>query len=353
MQQKTDEKGDKFVLVDWITFTIGTLCFLDVENNESPYIDDAILDRARELLGIGEGIEFAFKDRGFYGYKKSYSCGGIRICFGGSDTVMVDLTGEGCRLLESVNKDLNWLELIVHVSSFQRHNFSRLDIACDTFGLLDMSQIIRYTLHKRYVSRWKLTPRVVQGREETVDFGSPQSRTMLRIYNKTLERQCKLDEKVDVPANWVRCELQFRNDAVDSFIREWLECIDISQVYFGIMANQLRFVRNRPEHETNLERLVTVAWWRRFLDNSNPIRLAYKGGLEYNLQSLEQYVYIQASSSIKALLVLSDWDVDKLLGMVAHREMNDKQQALIHTVAAANSVTQTAPRAPAASSKNV
>lgn len=348
MQQKIEEKGDKFVLVDWLTFTIGTLCLLDVENNDYPYVDDAILQRVRELLGIGEGVEFMFKDRGFYGYKKGFYCGGIRICFGGSDTVMVDLTGEGCRLLESVNKDLDWLELIARVSSFQRHNFSRLDIACDTFGTLNMAQIIRYTLHNRHISRWKLAPRVVQGREETVDFGSPQSRTMLRIYNKTLERQCKLDAGADVPANWVRCELQFRNDAVDSFIREWLECMDISQVYFGIMANQLRFVKRR---ESNLERSETVAWWRRFLDNSSPIRLAYKGGLAYNLQSLEQYVYIQASSSIKALLVLSDWDVDKLLNMIVHRDMNDKQQALIHTVAAANSLS--APRPPATSSKNV
>ena len=155
---------------------------------------------------------------------------------------------------------------------------------------------------------------------------------MLRIYNKTLERQCKVDESTEVPLGWIRCELQLRNDAVDSFVREWLTCKDISVVYFGILANQLRFVKRRPEGETNLQRLEVVAWWRRFLDNSAPIRLLYKGGLAYNLQSLERYLYGQAGSSLKTWLVLSDWNVDKMLEMVARRKPNDRQKALIHTM---------------------
>ena len=41
-----------------------------------------------------------------------------------------------------------------------------------------------------------------------------------------------------------------------------------------------------------------------FLDNAQPIRLAYIGGLSYNLESLNQYVFGQAGSSIKAWMML-------------------------------------------------
>jgi len=340
MNENLGVKTDRFILVDWLTFTVGTLCFLDdADGDGAVFIGDSILRRAKQFLGIEDDVEFIYQETRLYGYRYMYKCGGIKICFGGSDAIMFDFSGEGCRLLETLNSEFDWLELILRISTYRRHNFSRLDIACDTFGMLKMPLLARYALHGRYVSRWKSAPRVVQGREETIDFGSPQSRNMLRIYNKTLERQCKLkaedlEKGIEIPSDWVRCELQLRNEAVDSFIREWVAKQDISTVYFGIMSNQLRFVKERPKQETNLSRLEVVAWWRRFLDNSKPIKLAYKGGLAYNLESLEKYVYGQASSSIKTWLIANDWDVDKMISMVSERELNDKQQALLHTVSA-------------------
>lgn len=332
---------DKKILVDWLTFTVGIHCFLDIDQDGSlleslKFSDSYIQLRACELLHIDDShnaIQFIAK-HGLYGYTQGLFCGGIRICWGGCDTIMFDLSGEGCRLLETMAPTMDWFNLIQRISKFQRHNFSRLDIACDTFNELKMGNMIRYALQGQYISRWKSVPRVVQGREETIDFGSPQSRTMLRIYNKTLERQCKVDKDIIVPPGWVRCELQFRNDAVDSFIREWLSCKDISAVYMGLMANQLRFVKKRLVHQEQCE---TVSWWRRFLDNAVPIKLAYKGGLAYNLQSLERYLYGQAGSSIKSWLVLSDWDVDKMVELVSYKKINDRQSALIHTMSAVKS----------------
>ncbi len=327
-------KNDRKILIDWLTFTVGVDALLDMDKayHEREFFESVrysganILEKACGILGLRLADVNFLERRGWYGYEMGYVCGGIRICYGGCDTVMVDLSGEGCRLVESLAVNHDWLRVIQRVQSFSRRNFSRLDIACDTFGTLKMSQIFKYVEEFRYISRWKMLPRIVKGREETVDFGSPKSRTMLRIYNKSLERRCKVDDSVEVPEDWVRCELQLRNDAVDSFLREWVACQDVSKVYFGIMANQLRFVKSR---EKNLARSVTVAWWRRFLDNSAPIRLLYNGGLAYNLQSLEKYLYGQAGSSMKAWLVLSDWDVDTMLDMVARRKVNDRQQALI------------------------
>lgn len=332
---------DKKILVDWLTFTVGMDCFLELDEDgctaleAMKFSERSIESHIRQLLGITDSKIKFLPRHGKYGYEKCLFCVGISVCWGGycNDTFMFDFSGKGCRLLETLAPSLEWLTFIQTVSAYQRHNFSRLDIACDTFGDLKISNIIRYALHGRYISRWKSLPRVVQGREETVDFGSPQSLTMLRIYNKTLERECKVDDGIEVPAGWVRCELQFRNDAVDSFLREWLALGDISAVYLGIMANQLRFVKKRLVHQEQCE---TVAWWRDFLDNSKPIKLAYKGGLAYNLQSLERYLFGQAASSIKTWLMLSDWDVNKMLEMVAFRKTNDRQGALVHTMSAVN-----------------
>ncbi|EOS55292.1 hypothetical protein C814_03238 [Anaerotruncus sp. G3(2012)] len=302
---------------------------------EAPYFADGMILRGlMKLLGLPGNLEFSQRN-GRYGYLQEYYLGGIRFAWGNCDTIMIDLSGEGCRLLETLNPRLDWLGLIRSVEGIRTHNFSRLDIACDTFGELKIGNLIRYTLHGRYISRWKSAPRVVQGREETIDFGSPQSRTMLRIYNKTLERKTRLKEEVEIPEGWIRCEFQFRNDAADSFIREWNQSQDISAVYLGLMANQLRFVKKR---ESKLDRSETVAWWRRFLDNSEPIRLAYKGGLSYNLDSLQRYLYGQAGSSMKTWLMLSDWDSEKMVSMVKDKKMNDRQQALIRKMQAVRDV---------------
>lgn len=273
---------NKKILIDWLTCTIGVHCFmrdfvapdryrdvpfglrdtLETAIDAVLFNDESLLLQVIRFLGLPEDTKFE-PGRAHYGYAKWFVYGGIRLAWGNCDTIMIDMTGEGCRLFETLVPELDWLELAKRIMGMQTHNFSRLDVACDTQGAggLKMKNILRYALEHRYISRWKSTPRIVQGREETVDFGCPSSRTMLRIYNKTLERQCNVDEDIEVPENWVRCELQMRNDAVDSFLREWLKHDDISVCYFGIMANQLQFVK---KVESNYSRNVTVKWWRDF-----------------------------------------------------------------------------------------
>lgn len=71
-----------------------------------------------------------------------------------------------------------------------------------------------------------------------------------------------------------------------------------------------------------------------FLDNAQPIRLAYIGGLSYNLESLNQYVFGQAGSSIKAWMMLHDRNIDFFLDSVFSKSLNDRQNALIQKMSA-------------------
>lgn len=313
---------DKKILIDWYSSTRNLEGFV----GESDLSEQSVLSSLDRFLGAELPWQ-PFSPRN--GYQMAYSCSRhITVMWQRKEgDLFLDFTGEGCRLIESLNPNHDWFKFLVRCSQQRCYHCSRLDVACDTFGDLTMKSVIRFSLAQRYISRWRLLPRVVQGREETVDFGSPQSRTMLRIYNKTLERRCKVDANIDVPEKWVRVELQMRNEACDSFLREWMSCGDLGRVYFGIVGNQLRFVNAVSEGHS--ERSKTVQWWARFLEHNGSLSLAYAGGLEYNLDSLRRYTLGQAGSSIHTYLMATDWDIDQLIEQVKHRGINARQRALL------------------------
>lgn len=312
----------KKILIDWYSSTRNLERFIDGESLG----ESAVLAALDLFLGAPMPWEPVHPRNG---YQIAYTCNRrITAMWQRKEgDLFLDFTGEGCRLIETLNPAHDWFTFISRASQQSGYHCSRLDVACDTFGDLSMKAIIQHSLSGKYVSRWRLPPRIVQGREETVDFGSPQSRTMLRIYNKTLERQCRADKDIEIPENWVRVELQLRNDACESFHREWFACGDLGYVYFGILRNQLRFVKSYIKD--NQARCVTVQWWDRFLEHDNALALAYAGGLEYNLDSLRRYTVGQAGSSIHTYLVATDWDVDQLVDLVKHRNINARQKALL------------------------
>ena len=54
-----------------------------------------------------------------------------------------------------------------------------------------------------------------------------------------------------------------------------------------------------------------TTWWAKFLGWADKIPMAYKGGLDYNLDNLTKYVFDQAGSSIRTWLEIMDYDMDK------------------------------------------
>ena len=68
---------------------------------------------------------------------------------------------------------------------------------------------------------------------QTVQFGSPKSDTLIRIYDKARERNCPAGN------HWIRCELQLRRERAASFI-QLLQAI--GEAYCGMMMNYLWFV---------------------------------------------------------------------------------------------------------------
>ena len=184
---------------------------------------------------------------------------GMHLYHGGRDDVGVELSGAGCRMLESCNDNrFDWMALFEYLmSEGESLNVSRLDVAGDDKdGILSMKKLTRYAIERKYIS--KARRRIwMGGDEQEILFGAASSSTRLRIYNKALER--------GVEEHWIRCEFQLRDESADSFLLNLLQKRDIGATYGGVLLNYLRFTTKAPvESDNHYDRIPTVGWWRRF-----------------------------------------------------------------------------------------
>lgn len=178
----------------------------------------AILEAWLVSIGVWYVVQIVLQDiewqtmKGRNGWTKSFYNEGIRILFDGREDLGVEISGKGCRALETYNNnEFKWSEFLAFlISEPEQMNVSRLDIACDDHeGILDMKTMYGHVKSRKFISKAK---RCIwtDGDEQSIVIGSPQSDTRLRIYNKGLER--------GVNQHWIRAEMQLRDKAADSFI---------------------------------------------------------------------------------------------------------------------------------------
>lgn len=315
------------ILVDYFCFTVSLAEFQEYDTSEEKAV---YLQQRIEKKFYLTGLEFQQR-KGMYGYAYSAWYDGIVYAWGGAETIYIQMSGTGCRTWETTHPGLTWEKWIKYLqTTYATLHISRLDIACDTFGLLKLRNIQAFTRAGNYISRWK-TFLIQEGSNEmAVIWGSSKSDFRLRIYDKTLERQKKGGAEPDkIPQGWVRCEFQLRNDAAASFVRSWQACGSIGQTFMGIMRNQLLYVMTYDGK--NRDRATPAPWWDKLLGDAEQIHMAYDAGKDYNFDSLKKYIFHQAGSSIKAYLAIMDGDFGPLLQGVAMSSLNDRQTELIRS----------------------
>lgn len=308
-------------LVDYLCFTVSRLDFFPAGGDEQ-YIFERI---CRKFYLAGLAYE---ERRAFYGYSVTYNAQGISICYGGRDDIYIQMSGTGCRAFESLNPGMTWEQYISYLQqTYCSLHFSRLDVACDTFGLLSIEKIQRYTMQQRYVSKWRTYLVQAGNKENSVLFGAASSDFRCRIYDKTAERQ-QATGREDVPDQWVRVEFQLRNKAAGSFLESWQRVGDLSDTFLGMLRNQLIFSKGEVDRESrHQDRVKLVSWWEQLLGNAGRIKMAYCGGMEYNFDSLKSYVIRQAGSSVRTYV--EAFGVDQLIRDVSVRPLNDRQADLL------------------------
>lgn len=275
-----------------------------------------------ELLGLEDVIWEPGKARD--GWTSHEYFGGMHLYHGGREDVGVELSGSGCRTMETCNGNaFDWLGLFRYiVDQGEEMNISRLDVAGDDKdGILSLEELTLYTKSGLYIS--KARRRVwMGGDEEEVIFGATSSSTRLRIYNKALER--------GVDGSWVRCEFQLRDEAADSFILNLLNEGSIGETYGGVLLNYLRYTTRLPEEScNNYDRIPTVSWWAKFVDTARKLKNIKVGGLEYNYFNLEAFIVRQCVSSLKAYVMANGGSVDPLLELISGAKLSLKHKELL------------------------
>lgn len=266
------------VLIDWLSFT---------SKGNNP------LDMA-DLIGLSD---LPWQDlSGARGYRQRKYYDGISIHYDGQDNMGVwcEMSGKGCRAFET-HSTKDWMQLLPVVCA--KYHVTRLDIAYDDrcekgSGLLDIGTILNDTDSGEWVSKTEYWQTIRSSKGRSCEFGSPQSKVRLRIYDKAAERN--IDDE-----HWVRVELQLRDERASAFLAVMNS--SIGNTFAGVVLNYLRFVDPDP-HDNNKWRWPMKPYWEKFIEDSKRISLWIAPGTDYNEARCRNFVVNQCGNAIAACI---------------------------------------------------
>ena len=274
---------DNCILFDWLSFTSS--------------IDS--VDSIKSLLGLSH-VTWLDCQTSFNGYMYRIVFNNISICYGvpknvggeyHKETVLVNMSGQGCRAYETYSTCCDWHTLFaVLLSDTENYNITRLDVAYDDFsGVLDIPLIVDQIRLKNVVTKFnraKLEEGLLGATgEDTLYIGSRQSDLYMRIYNKAAERN-----RSDEIPHWVRWEVVFKKERALNFIRRYHEYdCNIGKVFSGVICNYIRFV-TPSETDSNKRRWDPQPWFVEFVHSLERISVFTKKDVDYNLFKLKNTV---------------------------------------------------------------
>ena len=266
--------AENIVIYDWLSFT---------SKQHSP--EELIL-----ALGLSD-VPWS-ETKGARGYRDRlyFSC--ISVHYNGREDmgVWVEMSGQGCRTFESLSA-VGWERLFSFIAQYEL-KITRLDVAFDDHtGILPIGEIVNDTQCGMFISKSDYWETVLSTKGTTVQIGSPQSRVLIRIYDKAAERKC------EPGTHWIRCELQLRDDRAVEFSK--LPC-PIGEAFIGVLLNYLRYVE--PADDENKWRWPMTCYWSDLVQEAQRISIYRSPGMEYNEERCRHYVVNQAGNAIDAMI---------------------------------------------------
>ena len=295
---------ENIILYDWLSFTYKT---------EDPLYIVSVLGLDHVPWETVKGAR-GYRDRLYF------NC--ISIHFNGREDMgcWCEMSGQGCRAFESLTTLPGKWDDLFQIISEEKMNITRVDLAFDDHtGILDINEIIQDTRKQEFVSRSDYWEILESSKGQSLQFGSPQSDVLIRIYDKARERNCAEGE------HWIRCELQLRHDRAVKLAGLGLP---IGQAFCGVVVNYLRFVDPDPE-DSNRWRWPMKSYWGEMLCGAERIRLYEAPGLDYNFDRCKKYVISQAGNAIDAYIQMRGVPgfLEDLENRPVHR--NPKYDALV------------------------
>lgn len=272
------------IIIDWFSFT----CFSLNEPGEVIHLI-GLDDLSWELCP------------GRNGYKEMLFSNNISIMYNGLPGmgIFVNMSGQGCRVFESYSEtEFNTIFAMI-VENNKDFNITRLDVAYDDrHNKLDINVIANKVRNIEYVSKSKNWEVHESNKGISVGIGSMRSLVYIRIYDKAMERG--FDPEDDV--NWIRLELQLRDERAFEFISKYLSSTgELGVIFVGVINNYLRFVE--PGNDSNKRRWSVSDWWADILgDIETRITLFTSCCVDYNLHKLEKFALGQAGGAIQTYI---------------------------------------------------
>lgn len=249
--------------------------------------------------------------RGARGYMDRLYFGCISVHYNGREDMGVwcEMSGQGCRNFEDLTTLPNkWEDLLSFIHTNHLH-MTRLDVAYDDHtGILDINRIAHDTEKQHFVSRMKYWEVVRSSVGLSVQIGSPQSKVLVRIYDKAAERG------YNDGRHWVRVELQLRDSRAEEFSKIPMR---IGEAFAGVLLNYLRFVEP-DETDTNKSRWQTADYWYTLIGDVGRIKIFTVPGGAYNLEKCRHFVIDMAGNAVDAMLQCCD-TVEDFLTLVKTR----------------------------------
>lgn len=275
--KRSPKGGEDLPLVDWLTCSFKGADALDV---------------AKLCFGPGLDGEWVDMGRGGYGYSSSLKRGQVTIYHGGNvnpDTVSVVVSGSGCRQLEAEGVIGGPDVLLRGVSAWEAYlrelvesgaSFARFDVALDDrSGLLSIEGMESAFKSGDCSTRFR-DMRCEKGYDSsgnctghTLYFGSRQSLMFVRVYHKGLEQIAKGNAEGD-PENWIRCELQARDERAEGLVSQILRqgMRSVASVLWSYI--DFKTPESREEYREKDKYLRdTASWWLEFINRVEKTRL--------------------------------------------------------------------------------
>lgn len=276
---------ENIVLYDWLSFTT------------KEYSPEEII----EMLGLSHVPWSDTKGARGYRDRKYFNCISIHYNGRADMGVWCEMSGQGCRAFESLS-DVGWDNLfdLIQLAGMK---ITRLDVAFDDHtGVLPLKEVIDDTQCGMYVSRSDYWETRLSSKGSMIQIGSPQSKILIRIYDKAAERG------YDSDTHWVRCEMQLRDDRALEFSKL---SEPIGQAFAGVLLNYLRYVV--PADDQNRWRWPMTKYWADLISNAERIKIYRSPGMEYNEERCRRYVVNQAGNAIDAMIQIHGLDGFKRL----------------------------------------
>lgn len=273
------------VLVDWIDFTI-------TKNMEVHEVID--------FLGYAVD-QFSKRSCGGRGYKDSLQLKGysLLIYYNGNEGMGIHVSISGSCITnffcafqkrysvltpfgsarDTVDLDsLVFLDFLKRVQSIG--HFTRLDVAVDDIGAkyFSVHDVVCLMDNLSYVSRFRKWTQIKTCDSNglfvghTVNLGSRQSEIFLRVYDKQLEQNSKIENADNKIKNkWVRWELELKQGRAQQFVAKLLSGLSLGDTVVGVLSYYFRFINLDNVQKF---RCSTLALWEEFTCSITKLRLA-------------------------------------------------------------------------------